>query len=309
MRCRARPLWMLTGVFGLALSVFLLDVGEIRANGLLDVSVEKPNRQIRSGGYTTFDVDAVNTTDEMLEIQVIRRVNRTPDDGWDVSVCSPVRCNDSSVDTLEPYTLLPDENGGPKVHVLAGDTGAAFVEIDVIVGYGTPQQEVVSLRLSVEIADLPEPALFVRIDSSTAQVGPEGTARFGMFLLARPGKDLQVTIRRVEINVSVGDEEGWSSRFCDGSDCMPTDSASVSFVLEARSSRTIFVDISAGPRVGSTGAVEVAIDPGGDEEIVYHRFILSVDDLSGVEEGDESLRYPLDLSKVEESDLLHDTGY
>ncbi len=298
MRLRLRFSRISCRLLHLTLLMGLLTVGHMQAAGGLDVTVDKPDRQIRSGGYTTIEVDAVNMTEDALEVRVIRRVNQTPDDRWDISVCSPERCNDSSVDTLEPYMLMAGENGGPKVHVLAGDTGIGIVEIDVITGYRTSEQEVVSLRLSVEIAELPEPALFVRVDSSTARMAPGRTVRFGIFLLARPGEALDVVVDRLETNLSVGDELGWSSRLCDDAGCLPVDSTRLSFHLMARSSRTIFLEMTAGPRTGSTGAVEIAIDSGDEEEGIYHRFILTVDNLSGVDESDPVPFYRLDLSQT-----------
>ena len=251
----------------------------------LDIRVERPSRVLPEKGYTTFIIKAENRSDVPINVQIIRTVNEYPDADWEVSVCSPDICYDAEVDTLDPYMIGPGETGGAQVHVLAGDTGEARVVISFDAQDGS---EPTLVELRAEIGELPEPSLFVRVDSATSRAVGGDTVEFGLALLNTSGKSLQPRLVRLERDYPDG---RWSDFFCLFDDCSGPEVENLTVDLDRSEGAVFSVKMIAGMQVGETGEVEVMIDPGDGTEPTFQRFAVTVDRVLSVADRREERRW------------------
>lgn len=260
------------------LSLPLLFV-EGRGESSLEVTVERPSRIMRAGGYTTFIIEATNSSAQTIELQVIRIEYDRPDNSWEASVCSPEFCYDATVDTLDPYPLEAGATGGAQVHIYAGDTGAIGVTLLLDPQDGT---EPVEVKLSAEIGTLPEPSLFIRVDSTASSAGDGDTVEFGLFILNTSGKELQPRLVRLETDYP---DKVWSDLLCYFDQCREPEERSIEIDLADGVGAIFSVKMIAGEELGTTGEVEIMIDPGDSTEPSFHRFSLTVDHVSSVGEN------------------------
>ena len=251
----------------------------------LDVRLERPSRIVSEGGYTTYLIEAENRSTVPINLQVIRTVNRYPDDSWEISVCSPDLCYEAEVDTLDPYVIEPGEISGAQVHVLAGDTGSADVVISLDPQDGT---EPVLVALHTEVGVLPAPSLFVRVDSTASTGGRGDTVEFGLFLLNTSGDSLRPRLVRLERDYPDGT---WSDFLCRFDQCIPPDQNVVTASLQKNQGVVFSVKMIGGMKEGETGEVEVMIDPGDGTEPTFHRFSLTVDPLLSVAAENKSREF------------------
>ncbi len=248
------------------------------AQSSLEVSAERSSRLIPPGGYTTFDVGATNISDKPVSVQVIRQVNDQPDDLWKISVCSPVICYDETVDTLDPYMLLPEQRGGAQVHVFAGDSGTARIVLSLDPQDGT---EPVIVELQAQVGVPPEPSFVFRVDSTESAAFEGDTVEFGLFVLNVSQDTLQMRLRRLETNFP---DSSWGTTLCRFANCVEPDVNTYTVSLIPRQGTVFVVRIISGNVFGTTGEVEVEVDPGDGTEPSYHRFALTVNGVSGVAE-------------------------
>ncbi|MCB0711776.1 MAG: T9SS type A sorting domain-containing protein [Ignavibacteriae bacterium] len=255
----------------------------------LDVKIERPSRILPKGGYTTYIIVAENRSAEPIDLQVIRTVNDYPDDTWLISVCSPDLCYEAEVDTLDPYVIEPGETGGAQVHILAGDTGSARVVLSFDSQNGT---EPTLIELRAEIGEIPEPSLFVRIDSTTSNAVGGDTVEFGIFLLNTSGDSLHPRVVRLERDYP---NETWGDFLCYFDQCSLPDQKELGADLKKGEGVLFAVKVIAGVEVGESGEVEVMVDPGDGTEPTFHRFAVTVDRVLSVQEveAEKALRiYP-----------------
>ncbi|MGE3801772.1 MAG: T9SS type A sorting domain-containing protein [Candidatus Kapaibacterium sp.] len=254
----------------------------------LVVKIERPSRILPERGYTTYIIVAENMSAQPINLQIIRTVNDYPDDAWLISVCSPDLCYEADVDTLDPYVIEPGEIGGAQVHILAGDTGSARVVLSFDSQDGA---EPTLVELRAEIGEVPEPSLFVRLDSTTSNALGGDTVEFGIFLLNTSGDRLQPRVVRLERDYPNGT---WSDFLCYFDQCSTPDQRELSADLKKGEGALFAIKMIAGMEVGESGEVEVMVDPGDGTEPTFHRFSVTVDRVLTVEEGetneDEALR-------------------
>lgn len=263
-----------------AIVMFAVHPSSLHAQSSLEVNVDRPSRIVLAEGYTTFTINAINRSAETVNVKVIRTLNDRPDDTWEISVCSPTVCYDETVDTLDPYPLGPGEPGGAQVHVLAGKTGLARVTISLDPQDGT---DPVVVELSTEVGIPPQPSIVATVDSTEAHAFGGDTVEFGFFIFNATDDSLDVVLQRTETDFP---DSTWSTTLCIFGDCVDRDIDSIPVGLASHRAVLFAVRIGTGKAIGTTGEVEVHVVPADGSEPTYHRFGVTVTQVSGVHDAD-----------------------
>ena len=280
--------WWWTGL--VSISFLLVASAHLAAQSSLEVSARRASRLIPPGGYTTFIVDAVNKSDKLVQVQVIRILNEQPDENWSISVCSPELCYDESVDTLLPYTLVPGEPGGAQVHMQAGDSGSGKVLLSLDPQDGS---EPVLVELRGEVGELPQQTFVTRVDSTESSGLPGDTVEFGLFTFNISADTMQMRVHRLETDFP---DASWGTSLCRFASCVDPEIDSLIVPLLPNQATVFVVRVVTGEISGTSGSVEVEIDPQDGSEPEYHRLEVLVDQVGAVgrahDDAPESLAFP-----------------
>lgn len=270
---RKKYRWAVPGV----VLLLLLATAQLAAQSSLEVSARRASRVIPPGGYTTFIVDAVNRSDKPVAVQVIRLTNEQPDEHWSISVCSPELCYDETVDTLLPYTLVPGEPGGAQVHMQAGDSGIGRVVLSLDPQDGS---DPVLVELRGEVGELPQQTFVTRVDSTESTGLPGDTVEFGLFAFNISADTMQMRLHRLETDFP---DQSWGTSLCRFASCVDPETDSLIVPLTPNQATVFVVRVVTGEVSGSTGSVEVELDPQDGSEPEYHRLEVLVDQVGAVE--------------------------
>jgi hypothetical protein len=234
------------------------------------VSVDKPDRVLPPGGFTTYEMLVRNTSGKDLKIVAERTVNDLPDDAWISSICSELHCYEEDVSLLPAEDLAAGDSTYVKMHVTAGNQIEDTAKI-VLRFYVEGSQEYYEQAFNIATVE-PKPTVFAVIANQKEMSTDAGMeVEFYVGLANYTSSPLDMTVYRVENDFP---DDSWQSRLCVPDSCLPTAEVETPTVT-IEPSKALYVRLRVFAGSGGEGKVTLRFDPPEGVDPAYEQFTVT----------------------------------
>jgi hypothetical protein len=234
------------------------------------VSVDKPDRVLPPGGFTTYEMLIRNLSGRDLKIVAERSVNDLPDDAWISSICSELHCYEKEVSLLPAEDLAAGDSIYVKMHVTAGNQIEDTAKI-VLRFHVEGSQEYIEQAFTIVTVE-PKPTVFAVIANQKEMSVDAGTeVEFYVGLANYTSSPLTMTVHRVENDFP---DNSWQSRLCVPDSCLPTAEVETPAVT-IEPSKALYVRLRVFAGSGGEGKVTLRFDAPEGVDPAYEQFTVT----------------------------------